>query len=177
MHNSHSMHSTSAQTRQFLYIDTGTEKFKGHCFYVSDKRPCIYCIHWLFPDRKKIVPLCSIRADTPSTLTEETKSVSVMSILSKMNRSQGQDSAYEETAEEFNRTYNPDAFITGNDVRQIEEDIHPNTPSVSHIIASVVCTVIKKKPSGNFILYSGDKYPIFHKHCLDPSDSCFLCKE
>lgn len=166
-----------AVPKDILYVDTGTERFLGHCFYVSGKKPCIYCIKWLFPDPRKIGPLCGIRGEPPSSFNEETKLSFVMSILYK-EYGKGEENPHEKAAAEYNRIYNPEVKLSFRDVVTMEEHAAlPNTPAVSFILANIVSLVLKKKPSGNFILYSGDGTPLFQQHFLSPDPSCFLCSE
>ncbi|KAI5190953.1 hypothetical protein NEMIN01_1286 [Nematocida minor] len=119
--------------------------------------------------------MCSIRSEIPEEVTEETKAASVMSILQRYL--EDEDSAYAETAKEYNRKYKPEIEITEFEVKKIQEGVQPNTPAVSFIIANIVSLVIRKSPKGNFIFYSGDRAPVFQMHLLCPDPSCFLCSE
>ncbi|KAH9385796.1 NEDD8-activating enzyme E1 [Nematocida major] len=160
-----------------LYIDSGTERFLGHVFFVRGKSPCIFCIRWLFPAQKKAVPLCSIRESPPESASGEKVSSAVMSILYR-EHAKGEEGARARAACEYNRMYAPAVHLTENDVSRIEEEsAQPNTPAISFIMASTVALVLQKVPSGNFILYSGDVRPHFQKHFLERDPKCFLCSE
>lgn len=165
-----------AYSTEILYVDAGTERFKGHCFYVAGKSPCIYCVSWLFPAPSKKTGLCSIRRDIPEYVTEETRSTSVMSILGRAETETGKTGRdlYEETAREYNRKYTLE--ITAEEVEEIEGNIQPNTPAVSSVVAAVVCLIVRRRLSGNFIGYSGDSTPTFQKHTLS-SAGCILCRK
>ncbi|KAI5161300.1 hypothetical protein NEAUS03_1570 [Nematocida ausubeli] len=78
-----------AKVSDRLYIDTGTERFKGHCFFTKGNllNPCIYCIKWLFPSPKKILPVCTVRSSLPEKSTPESKTSILLSILSGINDS------------------------------------------------------------------------------------------
>ncbi|OAG29874.1 hypothetical protein NEIG_02469 [Nematocida sp. ERTm5] len=166
-----------------MYIDTGTERFKGHCFFSKGvvNKPCIYCIKWLFPNPNKPVPLCSIRNNTPQEITEETKPLVIMNILRGVlsDSSVGCTDKYTETAKIYNNTYNTvgNEIIDSEYIKSIEKylEIEPNTPITSFIMANIVVRIIHKVPKGNFLIYSGDGIPSFYLHTLQADPLCLLC--
>jgi len=172
-----------------LYIDCGVERYQAHCFYTEDRKPCIYCIRWMYPREKEIRPLCSQR-NTPEEVSEETKGSAIAGMLRQSGGNRdisGDKKRQQGVADRFNKRYR-DTLKREIEIEEVEEverlGILPNISTTNVILASVVVLVVKQRrrcenttdKKGNFILYSGNSKPVFYQHLLLHDDNCFLCR-
>ncbi|KAI5179690.1 hypothetical protein NEOKW01_0153 [Nematocida sp. AWRm80] len=60
-------------------------------------------------------------------------------------------------------------------IKQIDENILPNIPIVAEILSNIVVILLKSKHKYNYVLYSGDKYPVIQMNRLEGDKECIIC--
>ncbi|KAI5191148.1 NEDD8-activating enzyme E1 [Nematocida sp. AWRm77] len=154
------------QPEGFLYVDGGSERFRGHCFYTRGRKtdPCIFCIKWLFPEEKRYAPLCSLRnkPGKGASITPERKHSVLMSFLEEAkeeqrtssNRSNGSNSSngsnrsngdvYALAAARFNEEYGEEVGrVQEEEVEQIEEAVLPTVCTTNTILANIISHIVR----------------------------------
>lgn len=161
---------SETKTEKRIYFDAGSEKYMGHLFHSRSSETCIFCLHWMFA-RAQRTGVCSVRGTLPELITDEKIPIAIAALVET-------EGSIDKAVIRFNQMYTGHA-LTLKDAKRIESGIEPNLATTNEVLASVLLVMLQVYTGGtipghNYILYSGNGRPVFHRHFVRPDPDCPL---